>query len=254
MKVAPNCSKIKGQINPQPTMSSSLSSSLSLSGGSTTRSQRTGSISSIPTSISTMATPYTSSAPNSALAAATSASDNGGGADLRSIYSYDAQNSDELSMTEGDLLHIIEQDDGTGWIKAQLGNHIGLIPANYVEYLDDTRPSIDAHLADEDVVYDDDAHMLDNPNVNNIPSAPPMTEFEIPSPPPPPQPVSTEIATAPMHETVVALYDFEAVNAEELNILQGDTIIVTKKDDSGWWEGTLNGQLGIFPANYVGSP
>ncbi|KAI9318827.1 hypothetical protein BX666DRAFT_1855230, partial [Dichotomocladium elegans] len=50
---------------------------------------------------------------------------------------------------------------------------------------------------------------------------------------------------------VVALYDFQAVNADELNIREGDRILVTKKDDSGWWEGTLDGRSGIFPANYV---
>lgn len=239
MKIAPNCSKVKGQINPQPALSSVMSSSASIMSNS--RSGRTNSVSEsvrhIPTNNLTpnnISHSYTNPAP-----AASSVGD------LRSIYTYEAQNADELSITEGDILHIVEQDDGSGWIKAQLGNQIGLIPANYVEQLEDTT-SFD-HSED---TYDRDASVIDEPTIHTVPSATPSPapeEYDIPAPPPPPP-----MASAPMLETVVALYDFEAVNAEELNIREGDRIIVTKKDDSGWWEGTSNGQKGVFPANYVG--
>jgi hypothetical protein len=226
MKVAPNCSKVKGQINPQPTVSSSAS----LLSVPTLKSLRPGSFSesvrSIPTSPG-----FNKPRPVSVA-----------GAELRSIYSYEAQNADELSISEGNLLHIIEHDDGTGWIKAQLGNNVGLIPANYIEYLDDA-PSI----AEDDIVYDNDAPVINQPSIHDLPPSPAMSHTPSPAmshTPSPPPAIPTQ---------VVALYDFEAVNAEELNIHQGDTIIVTKKDDSGWWEGTLNGQTGIFPANYVSS-
>lgn len=36
---------------------------------------------------------------------------------------------------------------------------------------------------------------------------------------------------------VEVLYDFEAVNADELELRKGDRILVTKMDDNGWWEG-----------------
>lgn len=39
---------------------------------------------------------------------------------------------------------------------------------------------------------------------------------------------------------VTALYDFEAVNADELDIREGDRIMVTRQDDGGWWEGKVN--------------
>ncbi|RCH91684.1 hypothetical protein CU098_007902, partial [Rhizopus stolonifer] len=124
MKVAPNCSKVKGQVNPQP--------------------------------------------------------------DSRCIYTYEAQNEDEITIHEGDILVTIEADDGSGWIKAQKGTHIGLVPASYIEPL----------------------------------------------------------------EIVTAIYDFTADNPEELELHEGDCIRVIKKDDSGWWEGCLNGKIGVFPANY----
>lgn len=222
MKVAPNCSKVKGQINPQPSVSSLAAPSLkSMRQNSFTESVRSiptatptaipvaKSIISTPTARSIISTPRPVSVP---------------GAELRALYSYEAQNTDELSIVEGDLLHIIDHDDGTGWIKAQKGIQVGLVPANYIEYLDAP--------AEDDTVYDNDAPVINEPSIHDLPPSP---------------------ATSPAPTQVVALYDFEAVNAEELNIRQGDTITVTKKDDGGWWEGTLNGQTGIFPANYVSS-
>jgi bifunctional DNA-binding transcriptional regulator/antitoxin component of YhaV-PrlF toxin-antitoxin module len=232
MKIAPNCSKVKGKINPQPVMSSAASA-FSISN----RSGRTNSVSestrSIPTTLT--ASNISHSYSNTTIPAASTPGE------LRSIYSYEAQNSDELSIKEGDILQIVEHDDGTGWIKAKLGNQIGLIPANYVEHLEDTTSFDDT--------YDRDASVIDEPTIYTVPSTQPI-ECDIPAPPPPP-PVEAAPVPAPLHETVVALYDFEAVNAEELNIKEGDVIIVTKKDDSGWWEGSLNGQTGVFPANYV---
>mmetsp|Transcript_41276 Transcript_41276/g.95250 ORF Transcript_41276/g.95250 Transcript_41276/m.95250 type:complete len:392 (-) Transcript_41276:246-1421(-) len=50
---------------------------------------------------------------------------------------------------------------------------------------------------------------------------------------------------------VKALFDCEAETDADLAFAVGDIIIVTSKDDSGWWEGTCNGKSGQFPANYV---
>lgn len=244
MKIAPNCSKVKGQINPQPVMSSSASTYSVSNRLGRTNSGVSESTRSIPTSLTTsnISHSYTNASPLSASISAPG--------ELRSLYSYEAQNSDELSISEGDILHIVEHDDGTGWIKAQLGNNVGLIPANYVEFLEETTSF--EHTND---TYDRDASVIDEPTIYTVPSTQQQPiEYDIPAPPPPPPviaPVVPPPAPAPLHETVVALYDFEAVNAEELNIKEGDVIIVIRKDDSGWWEGSLNGQTGVFPANYV---
>jgi len=44
-----------------------------------------------------------------------------------------------------------------------------------------------------------------------------------------------------------ALYDYAAADETELSFDVGDIITVTKIDDSGWWEGTLNGRSGMYP-------
>uniref|UniRef100_A0A8C3RKU2 SH3 domain-containing YSC84-like protein 1 n=1 Tax=Chelydra serpentina TaxID=8475 RepID=A0A8C3RKU2_CHESE len=52
---------------------------------------------------------------------------------------------------------------------------------------------------------------------------------------------------------VTALYSFEGQQPGDLNFKTGDKIIVKTKTNSqfDWWEGSIQGQTGIFPANYV---
>uniref|UniRef100_A0AC34Q5W0 Uncharacterized protein n=1 Tax=Panagrolaimus sp. JU765 TaxID=591449 RepID=A0AC34Q5W0_9BILA len=51
-------------------------------------------------------------------------------------------------------------------------------------------------------------------------------------------------------EWYVALWAFDAVEPTDLSIKPGDRIWVIDRQDQ-WWKGVLNGQTGIFPANYV---
>ena len=51
----------------------------------------------------------------------------------------------------------------------------------------------------------------------------------------------------------VALYNFTATQADELNLEVGDIIIITKSSDTGWWRGVKrdSGEKGWFPTEYV---
>eukprot|EP00062_Callorhinchus_milii_P008521 gi/632951288/ref/XP_007891207.1/ PREDICTED: LOW QUALITY PROTEIN: jouberin [Callorhinchus milii] len=60
------------------------------------------------------------------------------------------------------------------------------------------------------------------------------------------------VSSAPVQETVVALYDYTAHRSDELTLQRYDIIQVLYKDNENWWFGRLaNGQQGYFPANYV---
>ncbi|XP_063069768.1 rho guanine nucleotide exchange factor 7a isoform X1 [Engraulis encrasicolus] len=50
---------------------------------------------------------------------------------------------------------------------------------------------------------------------------------------------------------VKARFNFQQTNEDELSFNKGDVIHVTRTDDGGWWEGSLNGKCGWFPSNYV---
>lgn len=50
---------------------------------------------------------------------------------------------------------------------------------------------------------------------------------------------------------VKARFNFKQNNEDELSFNKGDMILVTRQEEGGWWEGTLNGKTGWFPSNYV---
>ena len=50
-------------------------------------------------------------------------------------YDYSARTDEDLSFKKGDLLHIMNRDDGEWWFaKSKTTGQEGYIPSNYVEY------------------------------------------------------------------------------------------------------------------------
>ncbi|XP_053327493.1 nostrin [Spea bombifrons] len=47
------------------------------------------------------------------------------------------------------------------------------------------------------------------------------------------------------------LYPYQAQRPDELVLQKGDHVLVHRKDEDGWWYGTINGKKGYFPAAYV---
>ncbi|XP_033022421.1 nostrin isoform X1 [Lacerta agilis] len=54
-----------------------------------------------------------------------------------------------------------------------------------------------------------------------------------------------------VYGTCTALYDYHAEREDELCLNKGDVIEIHQKEEDGWWYGSLNGKIGIFPATYV---
>nr|XP_055034712.1 rho guanine nucleotide exchange factor 6 isoform X1 [Misgurnus anguillicaudatus] len=50
---------------------------------------------------------------------------------------------------------------------------------------------------------------------------------------------------------VKARFNFKQNNEDELSFSKGELIHVTRQEEGGWWEGTLNSRTGWFPSNYV---
>lgn len=65
-----------------------------------------------------------------------------------------------------------------------------------------------------------------------------------------PQPAS-QGTTAATVSRVRALFDFQPSEAGELQFRKGDIIAVLESVYKDWWKGSLRGQTGIFPLNYV---
>uniref|UniRef100_A0A8R1YX87 Uncharacterized protein n=1 Tax=Pristionchus pacificus TaxID=54126 RepID=A0A8R1YX87_PRIPA len=54
-----------------------------------------------------------------------------------------------------------------------------------------------------------------------------------------------------MTPCVVALYPYDAQDTDELSFQPEDQIELIQKHESGWWQGRIRGQTGLFPSNYV---
>lgn len=52
-------------------------------------------------------------------------------------------------------------------------------------------------------------------------------------------------------EYVLAMHDYLAENPTCLSFRTGQVIHVLNRDNSGWWDGELEGRRGWFPSNYV---
>lgn len=65
-----------------------------------------------------------------------------------------------------------------------------------------------------------------------------------------PQPVPSG-TTAATVSRVRALFDFVPSEPGELQFRKGDIIAVIESVYKDWWKGSLKGQTGIFPLNYV---
>ncbi|KAL2315150.1 Cell division control protein Cdc15 [Schizosaccharomyces pombe] len=54
---------------------------------------------------------------------------------------------------------------------------------------------------------------------------------------------------------VIALYDYQAQIPEEISFQKGDTLMVLRTQEDGWWDGEIinvpNSKRGLFPSNFV---
>ena len=76
------------------------------------------------------------------------------------------------------------------------------------------------------------------------------TSTAVQAQPAPSQPVPSG-TTAATVSRVRALFDFQPSEPGELQFRKGDVIAVLESVYKDWWKGSLRGQTGIFPLNYV---
>ncbi|XP_062281963.1 F-BAR and double SH3 domains protein 1-like [Scomber scombrus] len=139
----------------------------------------------------------------------------------RVVYSYQASQSDELSILEGEELQVIEDGDMEDWLKVcNSCGQVGYVPERYVQFL---------CLPAEDTVQ------LDS-SFSSTPSA-------------------GNKERAGSRGVARALYSYQGQSAEELSFQEGALIHLMRcrhgEVDDGFWEGELNGRIGVFPSLVV---
>ncbi|XP_076286846.1 protein nervous wreck isoform X1 [Lasioglossum baleicum] len=164
------------------------------------------------------------------------------------LYSYTAQNPDELSIVESEQLEVVGEGDGDGWLRARnYRGEEGFVPQNYLDVERDPEttssltsqgPGLVHQISFSSVDYTIDDHDAVDPDANLQQPAP---EAAI---------VQNHIGEAEQY--CIALYDYDATCDEEVSFYEGDVVKILRKDphdvDDGWWEGEIRGNRGLFPS------
>uniref|UniRef100_H2M387 F-BAR and double SH3 domains protein 2 n=1 Tax=Oryzias latipes TaxID=8090 RepID=H2M387_ORYLA len=149
------------------------------------------------------------------------------------LYSYKASQPDELTIDEQEMLEVIEDGDMEDWVKARNKTGlVGYVPEKYLQF-----PTSNSLLSMLQSLTTLDARSHTSSN---------STEPELHA-----VCVNGDTNTALF---VRALYDYVGQADEELSFSEGAVIRLLSRDtqtDDGFWEGELNGRVGVFPSVLV---
>ncbi|XP_074028247.1 FCH and double SH3 domains nervous wreck isoform X6 [Leptinotarsa decemlineata] len=167
------------------------------------------------------------------------------------LYSYTAQNPDELTIVENEQLEVVGEGDGDGWLRARnYKGEEGYVPQNYLdverEQTSVTTPGLVTQISFSSVDYtiDNEEESLQQ-QTETTQSPEQVSVISIPQ--------KTPEGSTPSY--CIALYDYEGEGQEELTFEEGQIIRILSKCahsiDDGWWQGELEGHIGNFPSLVV---
>uniref|UniRef100_A0A182JYR8 FCH and double SH3 domains protein 2 n=1 Tax=Anopheles christyi TaxID=43041 RepID=A0A182JYR8_9DIPT len=164
------------------------------------------------------------------------------------LYSYTAQNPDELTIVESEQLEVVGEGDGDGWLRARnYRGEEGFVPHNYLDVERDT--PVDTHTPAQlssQISFSSVDYTVDNEDQDQMQDSGQS-----------PDQISVISAPRKINNQLycVALYDYDATAEDELTFEEGQIIkLITKSPhgvDDGWWEGELMGKIGNFPSLVV---
>ncbi|XP_020658693.3 dynamin-binding protein isoform X4 [Pogona vitticeps] len=147
----------------------------------------------------------------------------------RALMGLSAQLEEELDFREGDVITIVGIPE-PGWFEGELEGHRGIFPEGFVELLGPlkTEGNSEALTSSENHGMNGvkEAYLQEEQRTWN-------EEEECPGP------------------YGIALYQFQALEATELDFEVGDRIRILGVLEDGWLEGELRGRRGIFPYRFV---
>ncbi|XP_072184776.1 intersectin-1 isoform X7 [Excalfactoria chinensis] len=206
------------------------------------------------------------------------------GEEYVAMYTYESSEQGDLTFQQGDMI-LVTKKDGDWWT-GTLGDKTGVFPSNYVRLKDSEasgaagktgslgkKPEIAQVIASYTATGPEQLTLAPgqlilirkkNPGgwwegelqargkkrqigwfpANYVKLLSPGTSKTTPTE----LPKSTAV---PSVCQVIGMYDYTAQNDDELAFNKGQIINVLNKEDPDWWKGEVNGQVGLFPSNYV---
>ncbi|XP_058232517.1 SH3 domain-containing kinase-binding protein 1 isoform X2 [Hemibagrus wyckioides] len=144
-------------------------------------------------------------------------------------FDYQAQHDDELTIAIGDIISNIRKDEG-GWWEGEMDGRRGLFPDNFVREI---KKEVKKEISSASQAVRSD---LSNG------SASPGSESSL---------RSAKKGEAIRKRRCKAAFSYIPQNEDELELKIGDIIEILGEVEEGWWEGCLNGKVGMFPSNFT---
>lgn len=150
-------------------------------------------------------------------------------------YNFVAQSVGELSVSEGDIVSVLQHSDSSGnpewWLIRSNAGSTGFVPESYLSPVGDNVSEGDGHA---------DAEDGESSSVSNL-----MAEKD--------QDKSAVETSAPLR--FCADFAFEASSAAELSVDEGQIVVVLQKQDltgnDEWWLVEAQGRKGYVPSSYL---
>lgn len=145
------------------------------------------------------------------------------------LYDYDAQDANELSLRENEIIDDIDEIDEGWWTGKNSRSVVGMFPANFVVL---RRNDIIVPISSRSELENLDGTQDDQHQIIAV-----VQEY------------STEM-TKLFSATV--LYDYISKDENEISLTEKENIVEIYAVDDGWWSGiNSQGRRGLFPANFV---
>ncbi|KAJ8400295.1 hypothetical protein AAFF_G00396780, partial [Aldrovandia affinis] len=190
------------------------------------------------------------------------------------LYTYESPDLGDLTFNEGDTILVMER--GGDWWKGSIGNRTGVFPSNYVKPMEtDTssragrpgasskKPEVAQVMTAYTATGEEQLTLAHGQLILLLTKTPtgwwlgelqargkkrqkgwfPASHVKLLG-------SSSMLAPVPICQ-VMALYDYQAVNKDEISFSGGKLINVLDKSDPDWWKGEIDGVTGLFPTNYV---
>lgn len=164
------------------------------------------------------------------------------------LYSYTAQNPDELTIVENEQLEVIGDGDGDGWLRARnYRGEEGFVPSNYLDVERDVTADASAQPVVSQISFSSVDYTVESEDQETYPdSVQSPDQVSV---------ISAPAKKKPQQEYCIALYDYDASAEDELTFEENQIITIVNKSphgvDDGWWEGELDGKFGNFPSLVV---
>nr|XP_038037145.1 LOW QUALITY PROTEIN: dynamin-binding protein [Anas platyrhynchos] len=148
----------------------------------------------------------------------------------RALMDLSAQLEEELDFREGDVINIVGIPE-PGWFEGELRGQRGIFPEGFVELLTPLRAAGTS----------EDPEPRGTCDTNGTVEVPTKQEEDS----------REDGGQEPGSTYGVALYQFQALESQELDFEVGDRIRIVGILEDGWLEGELRGKRGIFPHRFV---